>query len=118
MIDTLLDPKYAFISAYLKGEAIRLVNSDHVNRLSAATGIQDALRAIKGTHIGGYLEGISVKTLSDLDEGLWWYFRDCVEHIKLLKSLPDDMYKMLSVYTVKYDVANIKAALLGIWHHR
>ena len=72
------------------------------------------LRVIKDTHIGSYLEEVPVKTFDDVDEHLWEYFLKCVEHIRSFRFLPDDVRKILSTYIVKYDVANIKAALLGI----
>lgn len=112
--DSLLDPQYAFVSAYLKGEEHKLVTSDHINRMSAASSMRDALRVISDTYIGSYLEETPVKTFNDLNGYLWEYFLECITHIESFKCLPDDMRKILSVYIVKYDVANIKATLLGI----
>lgn len=112
--DNLINPEYAFISAYLKGEEQKLVTSEHMNRLSVATSIRDALRIINDTYIGSYLEEANVKTFSDVDGLLWGYFYDCLNSIESFKSLPEDIRSILDIYLVKYDVANIKATLVSI----
>jgi len=110
----LLAPKYAFISAYLKGEESKVVTSDHIDRMSAASNIQDTLAIIRETDIGSYLEELPIKTFDDLDEYLWRYFAQRVSYVESFKFLPSDIPKVSRAYIVKYDVSNIKAALQGI----
>ncbi len=110
----MLDIRYPFLSAYLKGEEARLVTSDHIDRMSKVSSIQDIFGIIKETDIGGYLEGVLVETFDDLDEHLWMYFSECLERVEWFKPVPADILKILKTYTVKYDVLNIKAAVQGI----
>lgn len=110
----MLDTGYAFISAYLKGEEAKILTSNHVNSISKASSIQDALGIIRDTNVGNYLEGVLVKTFDDLDEYLWVYLGECLEHLEWFKTIPPDILKILKAYVVKYDVLNIKAALQGI----
>ena len=106
--------KYAFISAYLKGAEAKIVTSDHINRLSKTSNIQEVLEIIKDTDIGRYLEEALIKTFDDSDKYLWEYFGECLERLEWLKLVPADILKVLDTYMVKYDVLNIKASLLGI----
>ena len=108
------DPRYAFISAYLKGEESKLLTSDHVDKMVTASNIQDALAIIRETDIGSYLEELPVKAFDDLDEYLWRYFAQRIRYIESFKFLPKDILKLSRAYIVKYDVFNIKAALQGI----
>ena len=110
----MLDTRYPFLSAYLKGEEARLVTSDHIDRMSKVASIRDISEIIKETDIGGYLEGVLVETFDDLDEHLWIYFSECLERVAWFKPVPADILKILRTYTVKYDVLNIKAAVQGI----
>ena len=110
----MLDTRYPFLSAYLKGEEAKLVTSDHINRMSNVSSIQDILEVIKETDIGSYLEGVLVETFDDLDEHLWMYFGECLERLEWFKPVPADILKILKTYIVKYDILNIKAALQGI----
>ena len=110
----MLDPRYAFISAYIKGEEAKIVTSNHINRMSKVSSIQDILGIISDTDIGSYLEEAPVETFDDLDEHLWMYFGECLEHLEWFKTTPPDILKILKAYIVKYDVLNTKAALQGI----
>mgnify|MGYP001118583130 CR=1 FL=1 len=110
----MLDPRYAFISAYLKGEEPKVVTSEHIDRMSAASSIQDAVAIIRQTDIGGYLEGSPVKTFDDLDEYLWRYFAQRIRHVESFKLLPRDTLKVSRAYIVKYDISNVKATLQSI----
>jgi len=110
----LLDTRYPFFSAYLKGEEARLVTSDHINRMTSISRLQDMLEIIKGTSLGSYLGGVLVETFDELDGYLWRYLGDCLERVAWFKPVPADMLKILRAYTAKYDVLNIKAALGGI----
>ena len=110
----MLDPRYAYISAYLKGEEPKVVMSEHIDRMSRASNIQDALAIIRETDIGSYLEALPVRTFDDLDECLWGYFAQRISYVESFKFLPKDVLKVSRAYRVKYDVSNIKAALQGI----
>jgi vacuolar-type H+-ATPase subunit C/Vma6 len=110
----LLDTRYPFLSAYLKGEEARLVTSDHIDRMSKVSDIRDILEIIKDTDIGGYLEGVLVETFDDMDEHLWIYLGECLQRVEWFKPVPADILKILKTYTVKYDILNIKAAVQGI----
>lgn len=110
----MLDTRYPFLSAYLKGEEARLVTSNHIDRMSKVSSVRDIFGIIKETDIGGYLDGELIETFDDLDEHLWLYFSECLERIEWFKPVPTDILKILKAYTVKYDVLNIKAAVQGI----
>ncbi len=110
----MLNAKYAFISACLKGEEPRAVTAEHIDRMVTAPGFQQALAVIRETDIGSYLEELPVKTFDDLDEALWRYLGRCIAYVESFKFLPKDVLKLSRTYVVKYDVANIKAALQSI----
>jgi len=110
----LLDTKYPFLSAYLKGEEAKLITSDHIDSMSKVSSIQDALGIIKDTDIGSYLDGVLAETFDDLDKHLWTYFGECLERVEWFKLVPADILKVLKAYIAKYDILNLKAALQGI----
>ena len=110
----MLYAKYAFLSAYLKGEEPKVVTSDHIDRMLKSSSIQEALEIIRETDVGNYLEELTVKTFDDLDEYLWRYFAQRISYVESFKLLPKDIQKLLRTYIVKYDVLNIKAALQSI----
>jgi vacuolar-type H+-ATPase subunit C/Vma6 len=109
-----LNPRYAFISACLKGEEAKTVTLEHIDRMMAAPNLQDALAIIRETGIGSYLEELPVKTFDDLDECLWRYLAQRINYVESFKFLPKDVLKVSKAYTVKWDVSNIKAALQGV----
>jgi vacuolar-type H+-ATPase subunit C/Vma6 len=109
-----LNPRYAFISAFLKGEETKTVTSEHVDRMATASNLQDALAIIRETDIGSYLEELPVRTFDDIDEYLWGYLRQRISYVESLKFLPKEVLKLSRAYMVEYDVLNIKAALQGI----
>jgi vacuolar-type H+-ATPase subunit C/Vma6 len=109
-----LNPRYAFISAYLKGQEPKTVTSEHIDKMMTASNLQDALAIIRETDIGNYLEELPVRTFDNVDECLWSYFAQRITHVESFKFLPKDVLKLSRAYVVKYDVLNIKAALQGI----
>jgi V/A-type H+-transporting ATPase subunit C len=109
-----VNPRYAFISACLKGEEPKTVTSEHIDRMTVTSSLQDALAVIRETDIGSYLEELPVKTFDDLDECLWRYLAQRISYVESFKFLPKDVLKVSRAYIVKYDVSNIKAALQGI----
>jgi vacuolar-type H+-ATPase subunit C/Vma6 len=110
----LLDSRYPFLSAYLKGEEAKIVTADLIGSMSTASRLQDVLEVIKGTDVGSYLEGTLINTFDDVDEQLWMYFNGCLERLEWFKPVPADMLKIIEAYIAKYDVSNIKAALHSI----
>ncbi len=110
----MLGPKYAFISACLKGEEARTVTSEHMDRMVTASSLQDALAIVRETNIGSYLEELPVETFDNLDEHLWRYLAQRIGHIESFKFLPKDVLKLSEAYVIKYDVSNTKAALQRI----
>jgi V/A-type H+-transporting ATPase subunit C len=109
-----LSPKYAFISACLKGEEPKTVNSEHIDKMMTAPNLQDALATIRATDIGSYLEELPVKDFDYLDECLWGYLAQRIRYIESFKFLPKEIPKVSRAYVAKYDVSNIKSALQGI----
>ena len=110
----MFDAKYPFISAYLKGEEAKIITSEHVNSMSMASNIQDALGAIRETDIGSYFEELDAKSFDDVDGYLWRYFAQRINYIDSFKLLPEDILKISKAYLAKYDVLNIKATLQNI----
>ena len=110
----MLDPRYAFISAYLKAGETNIVTSKHLNRMLGISNIHDIKSIIRETEIGNYLEGISLNNFNDLDQSLWRYFTHCVKEIESFDFLPRDIKRLSNAYIEKYDVANIKAAFQAI----
>lgn len=111
---SVLDARYPFITAYLKGEEAHLITSGHIERLSRVTDIERALEEIRDTDIGDYLDATVIKTFHDLDEKLWAYLGDTVACLKWFKPVPVDIVKIIEAYLVKYDILNIKAALMAL----
>jgi vacuolar-type H+-ATPase subunit C/Vma6 len=109
-----LGPKYAFISACLKGEEPKTVTSEHIDKMMTAPNLQDALATIRETDVGSYLEELPVKTFDYLDECLWDYLAQRIRYVESFKFLPKEIPKISGAYVVKYDISNIKAALRGI----
>lgn len=110
----MLDPRYAYMSAYLKGEEPKLVSTDHVEKLSRATSVEDGLGTIRGTELGDYLEGFPIHTFEELEHTLWRYLSERIDHLMSFRFLPRDMASLCHVFTVRYDVSNMKAAVQRI----
>jgi V/A-type H+-transporting ATPase subunit C len=109
-----LSPKYAFISACLKGEEPKTVTAEHIDKMMTAQGLQDALATIRETDIGSYLEELPIKTFDYLDECLWSYLARRIQYVESFRFLPKEIPEVSRAYAVKYDVSNIKAALQAI----
>ncbi|MFC1918878.1 V-type ATPase subunit [Chloroflexota bacterium] len=107
----MLNPRYAFISAYLKGQEAKTVTSYHITGMSRVSSVQEALATIAGTNIGDYFQEVPVKNFDDLDEHLWKYFGEYIAHLEAFKFVPDEIIRVLRAYLAKYDVSNIKAAI-------
>ena len=110
----MLNPRYAFISACLKGEEPRTVTSEHIDKMKTVSNIQDALAVIRETDVGSYLEESALRTFDDLDEFLWRYLAQRISYVESFKFLPKDVLRISKAHIAKHDVSNIKAALQGI----
>jgi vacuolar-type H+-ATPase subunit C/Vma6 len=106
-----LNPRYAFISACLKGEEPKIVTSEHIDKMKAASNLEDALAIIRETDVGSYLEESALRTFDDLDERLWRYLAQRIRYVESFHFLPRDVLEISRAYIVKYDVLNIKAVL-------
>jgi len=106
-----LNPRYAFISAFLKGEEPRTVTSEHIDKMKAASNLEDALAITRETDVGSYLEESALRTFDDLDELLWRYLAQRIRYVESFHFLPRDVLEISRAYVVKYDVLNIKAVL-------
>jgi len=110
----LVSTRYAFSSAYLKGEEAKVVAYDHLNGIvQKSKTVPDVLDIIKDTDIGEYLsDSTAGKTavFEEFDISLWQYMGQSLARFKRF-SIPRTMVDMLDVYTKKYDIANIKTAL-------
>jgi len=114
----LIDPRYAFATAYLKAGESRVVTSEHLEGMLRASSLPEALELIQETDSGSYLRRQTINKFDDFDASLWEYFQEHVEHLEGLRILPDEMHTILKKHMVKYDVLNIKAALQGIAAHK
>lgn len=107
----LISARYAFMSAYLKGEESRSVTSEQIGEvLQRSATMQDALESIGDTDIGEYLLDQPIKTFDDADEYLWLYLDRCMRRLEGF-DIPPDMARVARLYTEKYDLLNIRAAL-------
>ncbi len=109
-----INTRYAFTSAYLKGEEARSLSAEHIDGMfQRSMSLQDILDSIRDTDIGEYLLEFTTggtKTFDDTDTFLWTYFGGCLERLKRFE-IPADMVRMLDSYIKKYDIANIKTSL-------
>ncbi len=110
----MLDPRNAYMSAYLKAEEPKMVTGSHMDRMSRNANVADALAVIRETHIGAYLEGVSVRGFEDIDSSLWEYLAARIAHIEGFKYMNREMRSVSRAWAVKFDVANVMATLQGI----
>jgi len=107
----LTSTRYAFMSAYLKGEESRTVTSDHIGEVvQRSATMQDAFEIIGDTDIGEYLLDQPITTFDHADEHLWLYLDECLGRLEGF-DMPRDMLQVARLYTEKYDVLNIGTAL-------
>jgi V/A-type H+-transporting ATPase subunit C len=113
-----VDPRYAFATAYLKAGEARIVASVHLEGMMRASNLPEALEVIQDTDIGSYLRQRTINRFDDFDASLWEYLQRHTAHLEELRVFPDEMHIVLKRHLVKYDVLNIKAALQGILAHK
>ena len=107
----LINTRYAFTSAYLKGEESRIVTSDHIDgMIQRSSTIQDAVDTIRSTDIGEYLWELPLNSIEDIEESLWKYFDDCFGRLEKFH-LPADFSHLMESFLTKYDILNAKIAL-------
>ena len=94
----MLNPRYAFISACLKGQEPKTVDSEHIDKMKTVSNLQDALAIIRETDIGSYLEESALKTFDDLDEHLWRYLAQCIRYVESFHFLPKDVPEISRAY--------------------
>lgn len=109
----LISARYAFTSAYLKGEESRCVSADHIDEMLHKSTLQDALDVIKNTDIGDYLEERPIKAFDEADEYLWRYLGECLKRLKQFNP-PSEIFRLIDAYIKKYDILNIKIAIRKI----
>jgi len=103
--------RYAFISAYLKGEETRLVTAGHMEEMMrSAENIQEALEIMGDSDMGEYLLARPVTTFDDADTHLWRYMGECLRRLEIL-FIPPEMTRLVNLYVEKYDVLNIMIKL-------
>ena len=105
------DPRYSFISAYLKGEEAKIVTNEHLSKLVKSPEIDDIMTVIEGTDIGDFLSEFTFTSFDEIDGTLSRYLGHCVTRIQAFRFIPGDVVTVLKAYTRRYDVLNIKAAL-------
>lgn len=105
----LIRTKYAFLSAYLKGEESRCITHEHYEEMLQRSSIQDMLEIIRDTDIGDYLWDEQISTFTDTDTALLRYFDDCLARIRRFKP-PADVTRIMSAYMARFDILNIKIA--------
>ncbi len=110
----MLDPRNAYISAYLKGEEPKVVSENQLERMSRTTNMADAIGTVSETDIGAYLEGVTVHGFEDIDAALWAYMAGRIAHVNAFKFIPADMRKVTKAFSIKYDIANVKSVVQGI----
>lgn len=110
----LTSTRYAFLSAYVKGEEARGVQGDHLSViLQRAKTPQDALEAIRDTDLGEALREEPWKTFPEVEERLWKSLAGKLDRIRRF-SLPRGIGEMLRVFLQRFDLLNVKLALRAV----
>ena len=110
----LTSTRYAFLSAYVKGEEARSVQGDHISViLQRARTTQDVLELIRDTDAGETLREETWKTYPELEECLWKTLSGNLDRIRRF-TLPEGVGKMIRVFLNRFDILNIKLALRAV----
>jgi vacuolar-type H+-ATPase subunit C/Vma6 len=102
------------MSALLKAQEVRLVNQAHLERLASATGGADVRAILRDTDIGAWLEGATWHDAEERDLCLWRYLAQKIVSLEARRFFPRGARRFSRAYLLKYDVANLKAALQGL----
>ncbi len=110
----LTSTRYAFLSAYVKGEEARGVQGDHVSTiLQRARTVQEALEIIRDTDVGEALREETWKTYPEFESRLWNALSENLARIRRF-ALPEGMGTMIRVFLNRFDLLNIKLALRAV----
>lgn len=110
----LTSTRYAFLSAYVKGEEARGVQGDHISViLQRARTIQDALELIRDTDVGETLREETWKTYPEFEQCLWKSLSGNLDRIRRF-ALPRGIGEMIRVFLNRFDLLNIKLALRAV----
>lgn len=106
----LISTRYAFTTAYLKGEESRCVSADHIEGMLQKSTMQGALEVIENTDIGDYLREQPIKTFDETDQYLGKYLGECLKRLERFKP-PSEIIRLADAYIEKYDILNVKIAI-------
>ncbi len=109
-----LDASNPFMTAYCKGAEARMITGEHLSRMLKASGLKDLVGIARDTDLGRHLEEHLPAGFDEADDTLWRYLGDCFGALERLTRFPRDMREIMGAWLLKYDVANVKAALHGI----
>jgi vacuolar-type H+-ATPase subunit C/Vma6 len=109
-----LDTCNPFMTAYCKGAEARVVDADRLGRMLKAPGVKDLVAAAHDTDLGRYLEEHLPGAFDEADESLWRYLEGCFASLERLARFPPEMREILAAWLLKYDLANVSAALRGL----
>jgi vacuolar-type H+-ATPase subunit C/Vma6 len=103
-----------FMTAYCKGAEARMIGADHLARMLKAPGVKDLVAAVHDTDLGRYLEEHLPAGFDEADESLWRDLESCFASLERLTRFPTEMREILAAWLLKYDLANVTAALRGL----
>ena len=109
-----LDTCNPFMTAYCKGAEARIIGADHLARMLKAASVKDLVATVHDTDLGRYLEEHLPTGFDEADEGLWRYLDGCFASLERLTRFPREMREILAAWLLKYDLANVTAALRGL----
>ena len=100
----LTSTRYAFLSAYVKGEEARGVQGDHISViLQRARTTQDALELIRDTDVGETLREETWKTYPEFEQCLWKSLSGNLDRIRRF-ALPRGIGEMIRVFLNRFDL--------------
>jgi vacuolar-type H+-ATPase subunit C/Vma6 len=109
-----LDTCSSFMTAYCKGAESRTVDAEHLGRMLKAPGVKELVASVHDTDLGRYLEEHPPGGFDEADESLWRYLAGCFGALERLTRFPAEMREILAAWLLKYDLANVMAALRGL----
>ncbi len=109
-----LDTSNPFMTAYCKGAEARMISAEHLARMLKASGVKDMVVMARDTDLGRHLEDRVPSTFDEADDCLWGYLADRFAALERLTRFPREMREILGAWLLKYDAANVKAALHAV----
>ena len=110
----MLDPRTPFMTALLKSQRPRLVNRERLERLQGLGDVSEAVEQLQDTDAGAWLEGQGWRNAEERDHALWRYLSELLGKIELRRFFPPDARRLSRAWVLKFDLANLKAALQGL----